>query len=198
MKYKKDGTVDKRSQNALPGNSSARGSQNALSDGARLKKATTQHDRQFASAYKHLIKFGMTQDSIATIFGKGQQNIKKIRDNNPVILQAYNEAMDVLEIKLSSKMLVQAIGYEYTEEKTTSIPDPKNEGKWIKTRKEKTKKHQPGSAAMFMFLMTNRFGENWKVTKELVTKKVMYDKNPRKQIIALARDVLEENTNESD
>ena len=106
-----------------------------------------------------------------------------------------------LEKKMAQQMIIQALGYKYDEEEITLIKTPETEhdpGGWTEVKKKITKKHQPGNSQLFIMFMTNIFGDKWKVSKELIHSKPQgYDSEPstrdRKKVIALARQVLEEN-----
>lgn len=175
-----------------------KGGKNAHKEVANLRRRNVKYERSFASAYKNLIELGMAQRHIMAIFGRGN-NVSRSMESSPELQEAYLDGMHVLESKLASRMITQALGYDYDEEKITYVRNEQTK-RWRATKKEVSKKHQPGSSAMFMFFMTNRFGENWKQTKEIITKKEGYDSNPsertRKQITSLARDVLEANSDE--
>ena len=165
---------------------------------SKLKHKNTIYRKRFAKAYRSLLELGMLPQQIELIFGLGKNNTPKLR-KDPEFEKQYKEAMYNLELRLSSEMMIQSLGYDYEEEKTTY---KKNGDEWVETGKQHLKKHQPGNSSMFIFLMTNRFRDNWKSSKEVITKKENYDSAPteraRKQIASLARDVLEANTSESE
>ncbi len=161
------------------------------------KRKCTQLNKQFLSAYKNLIELGMSKEDITAIFGMGRRNRAYVEANNPDITIAYEEAMDVLEAKLATRMIKQAIGYNYTEIDVSYSYNPKTK-KWTTLKKTRRQRHQPGNAQIFMYFMSNNYGDHWKDMKETVIKKEGYDSSPskrvRSQIVSLARDVLEANT----
>lgn len=157
------------------------------------KREVIIYRKRFRNAYKNLIKLGMTLRDIDLLFGADSHGgLKKSRDRHPDLQKAHMEAMETLEAQLAGKMIVQALGYDYDELKTQYA---KVDGKWKAVKKERFKKHQPGNSSLFIFLMSNRFPDDWKVSKELITKQEGYDSEPseraRKQIESLARGVLE-------
>ena len=168
----------------------------AQSPEAKTKRELTFYKRRFRSAYKELIKFGMTQTQIENVFSMGK--ICDNRKSTAELHKAHIEAMDILEAQLAGRMIVQAIGYDYEEEKTSYTKD--KSGLWMAMKKERFKKHQPGNSTMFTLLMTNRFSDRWKVSRETINKKEEYDSEPsqrvRKQIKSLARDILERDTSQ--
>jgi hypothetical protein len=186
-------------------NSKASLNSRANSKLALAKRKATTMTKRFRHAYRELLKTGMSENDIQAIFGVGR-NMAKHRKNDPGLEIAFQDAMSSLEAQLAGKMIVQAMGYDYVEEKIEYVRKDNVKGagynSWKETKKTKTKKHQPGNAQIFMFLMANRFEKNWKISKELVTKEQGYDTEPSKrtrmQIEALARNVLEADTSESD
>ena len=170
---------------------------NTHTEAANTKRKLTAMKKRFNIAHRELLKIGLSQQQIQSIFGMCENKLKVLRDNDPEIMIAYQEAMDFLEDKLTMKLIVQAVGYNYEEEKEFYEITPK--GGWKKKRKEVYKRHQPGSTSAFIFLLANRWKDNWKVSKELVSKKEGYDSEPnvRKQIESLARDVLSADTQKS-
>ncbi len=171
----------------------------------KAKYQVTAYKKRFLSAYKKLLESGMATEQIETIFGIGN-NLSKMRKDDPEFMEQWEESMQVLERQLSSQILVQALGYDYEEERITYVKNPKYSKEtdeesieeWIATKKEHYIKHQPGNAQAFTLFMTNKFRDKWKMSREIINRKETYDKNPRKQIVALARDVLEANSDESD
>jgi len=163
----------------------------------KMSYQNTIYKRRFNKAYKSLLQCGMLPRQIEVLFGLGTNNTPKLR-KDPEFEKEYQDAMYSLELQLSSEMMIKALGYDYEEEKITL---EKVDGKWVEKKKELLKKHQAGSSAMFIFLMTNRFSNNWRSSREIITKKENYDSAPteraRKQIASLARDVLEASTSES-
>jgi hypothetical protein len=168
-----------------------------LSAASKLKRKTTFLNKRFANAFASLLKMGMTQEEIEKVFGIGKKT-GRLRKSDPVFREKYTDAMNTLEAQLSGKLITQAIGYDYTEEKTTysKEDDTQKDGKtkWKEVKKEVYKKHQPGNSSAFQFLLTNRFKDNWKHSKEVTNKDEGYDSSPsqrnRKHIEAIARDVL--------
>lgn len=132
-------------------------------------------------------------------------DINKIFESNILTEQETNEAYCILEKRLAQQMLVQALGYEICEEKSTFIKQPSTEndpGGWVEVKKEVQKKHQPGNSQLFIMFMTNKFPDLWKVSKELIhSKPEGYDSEPnkrdRKKIESLARQILETDTDKN-
>ena len=172
-----------------------------IKENAGLKSKLTAHKKRFNSMYKFLLQAGMIEADISEAFGMNRDKyvIDKARKKEPDLQKSHEDAMSSLEANLTSRIVSQAIGYDYTEEKVTY---EKEDDEWVEKKKEVCTKHNPGSPKMMAYLMNNRFSENWKETKELVTKKEGYDANPadrhRKQIESLATDVLEADTAESE
>ena len=206
-KYKKtrinrDGTSDKR-YGRKPEKSRPR------TPSSLEKQRITSHKTRFLSAYTKLLEMGMTDQQIERIFGTSRQ-VRKQMSEDPDIANEYIEAMDSLEMKMAAHCVVQAIGYDYEEEKIIyekakkkSLNDDDSVmDEWVEVRKEKVTKHHPGSPQSFMNYMTNKFPDRWRNSREIVTRKEGYDSNPsertRKQIVSLARDVLAANSDEPD
>jgi hypothetical protein len=128
----------------------------------------------------------------------------KIFSNEKITEEEKSILCQELERDLCKEMIVQALGYNYKEEKLTLIkaPDTKKEtGGWVEVKKEITTKRIPGNSQLFIMFMTNKFPDLWKVSKELVHSKTEnYDAEPskrdRKKIMSLARDILEANPDE--
>lgn len=163
----------------------------------KVKMDKKDPNKWFLTAYESLLELGMRQRDVEILFGIDRNDKKVMKDIN--WSKAHQRAMDRLEVRLAAKGIQQAVGYDYEETKTTYALDRNEKADcWKATKKETTRKHQSGNPTMFMFIMTNKFGENWKNSKELVTRKENYDSDPaernRKRIVSLARDVLEANT----
>jgi hypothetical protein len=137
---------------------------------------------------------------------KSPIDVNRLFENTKLTEQETKEALTELEKKLAQQMVVQSLGYSVNEEEITFIKAPQTEhdpGGWVEVKKKIYKKHQPGNSQLFIMLMTNMFGDKWKVSKELVHSKSQgYDSEPsqrdRKKVIALARQVLEANSDKSD
>jgi hypothetical protein len=131
--------------------------------------------------------------------------LSKVFERNDLTEQETIAAMTELQKRMAQQMLVQSLGYNFNEEEITLIKAPSTEhdpGGWVEVKKKITKKHQPGNSQLFIMFMTNMFGDKWKVSKELIHSKPQgYDSEPstrdRKKVIALARQVLEENPDKS-
>ena len=163
------------------------------------KTAITKKDKDkwFLTAYETLLELGMKQRDIEILFGMNQNEKNAMKGKNWNV--ARQRAMDRLEVRLAAKGIQQAVGYDYEETKTTyTLIEDEKANYWRASKKETTRKHQAGNPSMFMFIMTNKFGENWKNSKELVTRKENYDSDPversRKRIGSLSRDVLKADT----
>lgn len=172
---------------------------------AKEKNRTNTQARRFYNAYEKLVQLGLKQTQIDVLFGLGR-NLKKLREGDPQWQAAHEDAMLALESKLASHGVIQAIGYDYTEEKTTFQYVPAEisgkKGNWKPLKKEKTIKHQPGNASQFQFVITNLFGDRWKNSKEIVNRIEGYDSSPaernRNQIATLSADVLAANSSETE
>jgi hypothetical protein len=113
---------------------------------------------------------------------------------------------DKLENVLTNNMVTQALGYDWEEEIIDYVRKKEEEVgtgtgvQWIKSKRRIVKKHQQGNATLMMFLMCNRYPENWKVSKETITKKEGYDAKPSKrariQIESLATGISKQDTDE--
>lgn len=176
--------------------------------GAIVRKNLATYKRRFKNAFRHLVALGLEQRHIEVIFGLGQHNFRPVCERTPEIEEARQEAMAILENRLASKMLVNAVGYDYEEEEieyrkviNTKMGKKGRKGydTWSPVKKRKYKKHQPGSATLFMSFMTNKFPDNWKISQEIINKKEGYDSDPklraRKIIESLGRTILEGDTN---
>jgi len=168
--------------------------------GSTIKRKCDLITKRFHSAYGQLLEMGMTETQIGTVFGMGN-HVGDERRKDDAMIETHRQAMETLEAQLCGHMVAQAIGYDYEEETTTfqlDKPDGRDRASWKATKRVKSKKHQAGNAALFMFLMTNRFKDNWKLSKELITKDQSYEAEPSKrvarQIESLARDVLGQNS----
>lgn len=132
----------------------------------------------------------------------GHDLVKKVFQSNQLTAQEKNDAYIELEKNLSKQMLTQALGYTYNEEETTFVKVPESKScssEWIEYKKKITKKHQPGNSQIFIMFLTNKYPDLWKVSKELIhSKSEGYDSEPsqrdRKKVIALARQILESDT----
>ena len=145
----------------------------------------TTYKNRFLRAYKYFVELGMGQGQIEAIFGLGE-NTSTLLKKDPDMLRVRNEALETLEGQMASRGIVQALGYDYDEEKITYSPQKGLGGKiiqgkeieWVPIRKEIVTKHQPGSAKMFEFMMTNMYSDKWKNRSEIVSKKEGYDSPP--------------------
>ena len=171
------------------------------------KHRLTAYKKRFLRAYNSLIKLGVSESTINLLFGMNHNGTKTLRSSDSTLQAEYETAMESIESHLVGSMVIQALGYNYEEVKVVyrrikdgEKADRNNKG-WISVKRERLTKHQPGNSALFQFLMTNKFGDNWKNSKEIVSKKEGYDSSPskraRKQIESLARDIPKENTVES-
>ena len=165
-------------------------------------KALAFYQNCFLGAYEQLSKLGLTEQTIKTIFGCSKNGLRGYTIYEKEGEEAYQRAMSELQAKLASHMVINAIGYDYTEEKICYTKEENAEtgvNKWVAVKKEVFRKHHPGSSEQMIFFVTNRFPDKWKNSKELLTGKVQdYDDTPgtrhRKVIESQARDILEENT----
>lgn len=135
----------------------------------------------------------LCKETIEILFGKCQ--IEKTGDEFEIIQK---KAMDKLEKILTYSLVGQAVGY-YVEEEKIKYVRSTVDGGWVATEKYITKEYQPGNATLFTLLVTNKFPDKWKVSRELLTGKAEgYDSKPsqriRKVIESLGRDVFEQNT----
>ncbi len=134
----------------------------------------------FLSVYEHLLAHGIKEATIARLFGVRFANLKQNGDKG--VKQAYKKAMAELEFVLMANMLKQALGYEYTEVKTTYEPrnlvnydnarfsdkeqfkkDIKPSKTMVKTKIEETARHYPGRPQLFLAYMATHFPEKWKI-----------------------------------
>lgn len=175
----------------------------------------------FLEGYRNLAALGLDESTIERLFGLKNQFLMEHIETDEEYQLAYRQAMDELQSKMARLMISRAIGYDYEEEKTiyckkdlirkkkdnstTAVYNKQliGGGRWIEYRKEIMKKHQPGDTQMFIFFMTNRFPDQWKVSRELLTGRIEgYDSSPgeriRRTIEALSRDVLEQNTDRAE
>jgi len=167
------------------------GAMNSHTGDSNLKRSLSIYKKRFNKAYTKLIELGITKETIGILFGISR-NCPIGRKGDPDFELAYQGALSELENKLTGRLISQSVGYDYVE--TKSVSKKNKDGKWRIVEKQKIKKHFPGSAQSFQFLMTNRFGQNWKISREQINKKESYDSHPgsraRKQINALARDII--------
>ena len=169
------------------------------------------YKKSFINGYKYLLDMGINEKEIASVFG----TTRITNGNDKEIEQAFIEAITKLEGRLAIQMLVQALGYDYEEEKVLYRPPPnfvcseengiikmpdKEKLEWLPYKKEVVKKHQSGNSTLFTLFMTNKFPKCWKVTSELVNKKIeSYESEPgkrdRKKIESIAAQFLANDTN---
>jgi hypothetical protein len=148
-----------------------------------------------------------TRASVSQQIGQLQSpiEISELFDIGTLTEEENKIAFTQLEKKMAQQMIIQALGYKYDEEEITLIKTPATEHEpegWTEVKKRITKKHQPGNSQLFIMFMTNMFGDKWKVSKELIHSKPQgYDSEPsqrdRKKVIALARQVLEANPDDT-
>lgn len=133
--------------------------------------------KAFLAGYKNLLSLCPQEAAIARVFGISENAFANLKQSDKGVKQAYEDAMKELEPVLTANMLKQAVGYEYTEVKTTYEPKkiivdervfknnlPYGHNKvLIKTKVEKTKKHYPGKPQLFMYYMATHFPEKWKI-----------------------------------
>lgn len=155
----------------------------------------------FLGGYESLKALGLTQRTIQLLFGCSTQgmNTHTLYDRDGD--EAYQQAMAELQGRLANQVLVHALGFDYEETKTIYVREKTKKGKsiWKPSRREINKRHHSGSPELLIFYVTNRFPKQWKVSRELITKKGQtYDEDPgirdRKKIESLARDVLKANS----
>lgn len=156
----------------------------------------------FLNIYNALKAMDVSDTTIARLSETKPCTFKSRMESDAEADVGYQEAMAELELRLSHLMLVMAKGYDFEEVKIKSLKSPKT-GDWVEVEKTVTMKHHPGDMHALTMYLTNRFPDNWKVSRELITgKKQTYDDNPsernRKAIESYARDVLEQNTDKSD
>ena len=169
-------------------------------------KALAFYRNCFLGAYEQLTKLGLSEQTIKTIFGCSKNGLRSYTIYEKEGEEAYQRAMSELQAKLASHMVINAIGYDYQEEKICYTKEENAEtgvNEWVEVRKEVFRKHHPGSSEQMIFFVTNRFPDKWKNSKELLTGKVQdYDETPatrhRKVIESQARDILTKNTQESE
>ena len=116
-------------------------------------------DKHTCNTAKNLKSLGLLETEIAAIFGILPRQLRRLKQNHPKLREAIVEGKKVLHDRLVAQMVLAAAGYDYNE---------------VKTRKDKkgnlidttiTTKHIPANAPLFMFLMTNQWGdptENWR------------------------------------
>ncbi len=149
----------------------------------------------FYEMYKNLTALDLSESTIKYLFGTSRLVYDTYaRDEEGV--RKYQEAMAELEQKMTRLMLVQAAGYDYSEE---TIISKRNGRQWKMAERKVHRKFQPGNSQLLIFFMTNKFPEKWKVSKELILgKKETYDKLPgqrdREKITTLAGEILEADT----
>lgn len=157
-----------------------KGTANSHTDAAEANREVTTFKKRFNNAYQYLIEAGMGKCDIQAIFGMGPKSstsqLVKYEKKNPDAIEAFKRGMEKLEEGLTGRIVSQAVGYDYTETKTIEQKD--KDGEWVEVKRETNQKHNPGSAQMMILLMTNKFGDNWKMSKELVTRKEGYDSSP--------------------
>ncbi len=165
-------------------------------------KALNFYQKCFLNSYETLLSYGLSQQTIQDVFGCSRSGIDSYTIYEKQGEEAYQRGMAKLQAMLCSQIVIRSMGYEYQEEKiiyTKAIDSETRKQKWVEMRKEVYKKHQPSNAELMVFLMTNRFPDKWKVSKELLTGKVEgYDDNPsqrnRKIIESQAAGILAEDT----
>ena len=150
----------------------------------------------FTEMYRNLTALDLADETIRQLFGAGKTPFRSHTREDEQAEIAYQQAISELQQKMARLMLVQAMGYQYEEEKITFI---KVKNKWVEKKKEIFVKHKAGEANLLIMFMTNKFPDEWKVSKELITtRKEGYDKLPgerdRKKIEALAGSILEKDT----
>lgn len=163
--------------------------------------ATKFYRNCFFNAYEWLVSLGLSEYAVQTLFNCSPTGLRNHTIYNPKGEEVYQKAIAELQAMLASNLLVHALGFDYTEEKVIwfSEKTANGKGKWTAGRKEKFIKHHTGSPELLIFYMTNRFPDQWKVSRELLTGKVPgYDDDPgrrdRKKIEAIAGTILNSDT----
>lgn len=168
----------------------------------KIKEPIAQRSRfyknTFLKAYKNLTALGLSKETIELLFGLNKNSLDYREKTDIEIQQARQEAMKELEQRLCRTMLVQAVGYNYDEEKIVYNPqyeEGEPSPQWIAAKKETVSKHHPGSPESLMNFLTNKFPDLWKRSSEIVRKLEGYDASPgqrdRKKVESQAREFLE-------
>lgn len=166
---------------------------------SHAKRTLSRYKERFVDVYEWLVGFGLRQSEICTIFGMSKGNfVNFTTKHNPEFEIARQKAMQELEGKLTARMLMNAIGYDYEEEEITYTRkrNEMDETEWTPFRKKIYKKHQPGDGKLLLSFLYNRFSSNWKNSTEIISKKESYDSEPgqrtRRAIESLGRAILED------
>ena len=165
----------------------------------RKMELASQNDmlkKMFLSAYEQLLGLGMSESDLMLLFDTSRHTIGEVK-NTPEGQEAYRAAMDKLQTKLASQVLVHGLGFDYEESKSVLLPiENKETGEttYKELKREVWKRHYTGDPGLLEYFMNNKFPELWKKSSELITRKEGYDIDPadrvRKQIASLARDAM--------
>ena len=115
---------------------------------------------------RNLKALGLLDEEIAVIFGFRPGQLARLKKNYPELKEAIAEGKKNLHDRLVAQMVLAAAGYDYDEVKVRKGRD----GKILDTTT--ITKHIPANAPLFMFLMTNQWGDpterwkGWKIRKD--------------------------------
>lgn len=128
-------------------------------------------DKHTLSTVKNLKSLGLTNEEMATIFGFKARQLGRLQENHPEFKQALVEGKANLHDRLVAKLVVAATGYDYDETRV------KKDSKKKIVETITTTRHQPPSASLLIFLMTNQWGnpterwKGWKVQRDTLPSK---------------------------
>jgi len=167
---------------------------------AKKVKAKWASDKHTLSTVKNLKSLGVTNEEMSAIFGFKSRQLRRLQENHPEFRQALVEGKANLHDRLVAKLVVAATGYDYDEVRI------KKDSKKKIVETITTTRHQPASASLLIFLMTNQWGDTterwkgWKVQRDTLPSKSLTIKIDGKaesdKICKLAGKLFGENSSE--
>jgi|SRR5690554_3646741 len=116
--------------------------------------------KTFPRLAKDYARRGYTDEQAAAKLGISKGTFYNYIKQYPAFKEALEEGKAPVDVEVEDAILKRALGYEFTEVKTTVIGD-----KVVKT--EKTTKHIPANSDSAKFWLINRRPENWKLKQEI-------------------------------
>jgi len=133
---------------------------------AEIRRAKWPSDKHTCNTARNLKSLGLLDEEIAAVFGFLPRQLKRLKKNHPKLKEAITEGKKNLHDRLVAQMVIAAAGYDYDEVKV------RKDGSGKILDKTTITKHIPANAPLFMFLMTNQWGDSterwkgWKIRKD--------------------------------
>ncbi len=109
----------------------------------------------FLAEIKKYIRCGVTEEQLCEFYQVGKTSWAKYKKDNPEFAETVCNARAELKTDLINQAYKVAMGFEYTETKTTTEKD--KEGNILKTTEMVHERYARPDAGMIEFLLINRF-----------------------------------------